>query len=536
MREVCRTVNTRRLTIAMVMLATLPVIASAVRAFSIGWVPVGDDAVIAVRAYDVLTTRSPLVGQYSAASVLLGEPTYSPGPMLYWLLAVPARLGSGALLLTITAVNVTAATAAVLLARRMGGAALMVGTAVGIALMSQSLDPRVWSAIWNPSAALLPFTLLIFLTLWIACGGRRLLPAAVLIASFVMQAHVAYAVPTVGLLLVAISGLLLTQSRHRIPGLRRWIAASLLVGIACWSAPLVEQLAHSPGNLAKIARASQAPESTLGLQAGWNELSHAIGVRPHWLREARDPHERVTDTARSPALLRATSSVLILLALVALLAVSVRRRSPAVVAATTQALALCVAVVLVTQSLPAESPVAITASYALWWSSITGMFVWLVLAYALWQTLRLSQRLPRRALVFVSTALVVSGSTLGVWAVATASSRPEVLRSRYEPARELGTDVAGPIASGDTVRIEREGEFTFARFDFETALAYALRRRGADVRARSLVPPLPEAYRGTDVEGHWVVHVGDPTPSGRVIARIRVPDPPETVVVSLEGE
>src|SRR4051794_18382500 len=78
-------------------LAALPVILSTIHALAIGWTPVGDDAVIATRSYDVFTGHSPLVGQYSAASGVLGEASHSPGPLLYWLLAIPARFGPAAM-------------------------------------------------------------------------------------------------------------------------------------------------------------------------------------------------------------------------------------------------------------------------------------------------------------------------------------------------------------------------------------------------------------------------------------------------------
>src|SRR3954453_759921 len=54
--------------------AALPVIVSTVHAVSAGWLPLGDDAIIAVRALDVFSTHPPLLGQYSVASSVIGEP------------------------------------------------------------------------------------------------------------------------------------------------------------------------------------------------------------------------------------------------------------------------------------------------------------------------------------------------------------------------------------------------------------------------------------------------------------------------------
>ena len=55
----------------------------------------GDDGIIATRGWDVLTSHTPNVGQYSEAGLVVhGQVMHSPGPMLYWLIALPARFGS----------------------------------------------------------------------------------------------------------------------------------------------------------------------------------------------------------------------------------------------------------------------------------------------------------------------------------------------------------------------------------------------------------------------------------------------------------
>src|SRR5947209_11104169 len=124
------------LTLATGLAAAVPVIASVVRAVAAGWVPAGDQGIIATRAYDVFSSHAPLLGQYSQASTVTGRPLYSPGPMLYWLLAVPARLGGfEALTVAMAAVNVLAIVGAVAIARRRGGLPLMLAAAAALGLM-----------------------------------------------------------------------------------------------------------------------------------------------------------------------------------------------------------------------------------------------------------------------------------------------------------------------------------------------------------------------------------------------------------------
>ena len=160
---------------------------STIKAAHAGWVPAGDDGIIATRGWDVLTSHTPLVGQYSEAGLLIhGQVMHSPGPMLYWLIALPAHLGSvTSIAVTMGVVNTLAIIGCVALARRRGGLILMFATAAGIALMCQSLPAEAMHDIWNPAAGLFPFLLLIFLSWSLTCGEYRLLPFTVFVASFI---------------------------------------------------------------------------------------------------------------------------------------------------------------------------------------------------------------------------------------------------------------------------------------------------------------------------------------------------------------
>ena len=178
--------------------AAIPVLVSTANAVSAGWVPAGDDGIIATRGWDVLSAHTPNVGQYSEAGLVISHQIlHSPGPMLYWLIALPARFGSvTSIALTMGIVNTLAIIGAVALARRRGGLVLMFAAAIGIALLCQSLPSESLHDIWNPAAGLFPFLLLIFLGWSVACGDVGLLPLTALLASFVVQTHLMYAPPT----------------------------------------------------------------------------------------------------------------------------------------------------------------------------------------------------------------------------------------------------------------------------------------------------------------------------------------------------
>ena len=72
--------------------AAVPIVVVAVHAVVVGWMPMGDRGWFAVQSFDVLSDRSPPLGPWSSgATLVVGRTAYSPGPMLYWLLAIPAR-------------------------------------------------------------------------------------------------------------------------------------------------------------------------------------------------------------------------------------------------------------------------------------------------------------------------------------------------------------------------------------------------------------------------------------------------------------
>src|SRR5438067_8134398 len=128
--------------------AALPAIVSTIRALAAGAFPNGDRGIVATRAYDVFTSHSPLVGQYSASTLVVHQATHSPGPILYWLLAVPARIGPAAMTATMGALSVACVSGAVLVARRRGGTWLTLAAALALALTCRSLPAETFHDIW----------------------------------------------------------------------------------------------------------------------------------------------------------------------------------------------------------------------------------------------------------------------------------------------------------------------------------------------------------------------------------------------------
>ena len=481
--------------------AAIPVISATVKAVQAGWVPVADRGIIATRAHNVFTSHMPLVGQYTLAGEVTGRVTHSLGPMLFWLLAPAAYNGSDAgMTITMGTFNTLCIVGCVALARRRGGRALMVMTACAIALMCQSLATETFHDVWNPSAGLFPFTLLIFLCWSLACGEYRLLPLTVLVASFVVQTHLTYLPPTVGLLAVGLGGLAAEWAiRHRRGAARRrrrpvllWGLATVLVAAFCWSATVYGQLTEHPGNLTLVAEAASRHKTTLGDEVGWHAVVHAIGITPWWLQTPKSRWQRKYEVRSTPDSLARSSTIAMLaaLALVAIVALVRRRRDLATLALT--ALALCPGLAAVAASTPTPRRLSATLGYTMWWGSQAGMVVWLALAWVLllvtgWvlrkalSAARPTGRFAAAPLVPTILTLAGIGATAVVGNAVAAQGTSDEHAVTYKPIKTIDARLARLIPRGGNVLLE--GELDGATMPIKPAVRYFLVARGTRVLA-----------------------------------------------------
>jgi hypothetical protein len=519
--------------------AAIPVMNSTIKAVRAGWVPAGDDGIIATRGWDVLTLHTPLVGQYSEAGLVVhGQVMHSPGPMLYWLLALPARFGSVAsIAVTMGVVNTLAIIGCVALARRRGGLILMFATATGIALMCQSLPTEAMHDVWNPAAGLFPFLLLIFLGWSVACGERRLLPFTIFVASFVTQTHLMYAAPTAVLLAVGFGGLLIgSPARRRARPARRkpeqpplriwpWAVMALIVAAVCWTEPAIDQIENSPGNLAMIVRTVEHRGPTLGATVGWNAVVRSVGVRPWWLYVPASEWDRKADVRATPSRGETDSTIalLVALALAGLIGASMRRRDLA--AAALIGLGLCAAIGIEAASNPSTPLLAKTLGYTMWWGSELGFWVWLILAWALWLGLvglsrpALRRRLhahgralpSRMRLVAVMLASLASlGGVVAVGSAVAATAKPDSHVYEYRPIRAVAAGIECLIPPGQAIEY-RLGPLDVGTQPMEPAIRFFLVRHGDRVLANGSFPRLGSYYELYNRPVQWTVYLGDGT-------------------------
>jgi hypothetical protein len=229
-----------------------PVYQAAAAALDLPWYPTGDWAVLAMRIADV-GHNTPLLGPYSRFG------WNHPGPLLYWMLAVPYNLlgGRSVDLLAGSGLFACAVTGAILaIAWRRGRLPLVALTSVALAVLVHSMGPSMLRDPWNPYVTLLPLVLFVFLAWSGAEGDRWSWPVLLLTGSFLVQSHVGYTVTVFAVSATAFA--LAWQRRQTIPLVssdrrkRQWFISSLVVvAITCWLPVLIDQFAGS-GNLGAI--------------------------------------------------------------------------------------------------------------------------------------------------------------------------------------------------------------------------------------------------------------------------------------------
>jgi hypothetical protein len=248
------------------------------------WAPTFDMAITELRVRDVFTSHPPLLGSLAR----LGPPwalASHPGPIAFYLLApIHHVLGGSAWALQVAtaAFHVSAMLLALRLAHRLGGArhAVMVGAA--LALLVQGYGLALLTNPWNPHLAVLWFV--VFLVgLWsILSGDLAVFPYLVVSASMCAQMHIAY-VPVCGVMVLlagvaAVSRVVMGRA-VRGPGWLRSLWTGLGLVLLLWLPPAIEQLTHSPGNLAELVAHFRSTEATpLGFRAALPHLSGWLDV------------------------------------------------------------------------------------------------------------------------------------------------------------------------------------------------------------------------------------------------------------------
>jgi hypothetical protein len=288
----------RGLAAGAVVLALMPLIVAAVQWTGRNWLPIHDVAVTDMRVRDVFTADTPLVGPYSR--YLWNH----PGPVMFWLMAVPSWLSGHAAWGTLVGGLVAQAVAVVwagALAWRTGRAPLVLVTSAVLLLTYRAIGPLVLLEPWNPHIALPWFVLFVLYAWRLAVGEVRRLAGAFVVASFLVQTHIGY-LPLVGAgLAVAAAYRIVDLRRGRAQrvGTKAWILTAIAT-VVLWTPVVVEQFTDEPGNLTRLWDyfvGGQNVEPTAGGRAAVGLFGSMFSVLPSWLG-GREVHDYLTDAIR----------------------------------------------------------------------------------------------------------------------------------------------------------------------------------------------------------------------------------------------
>lgn len=260
-------------------LVLAPVRAAAVEAGR--WSPQGDDALIELRARDVGTARTPLVGQPSTSGAYGGDDAHvaHPGPAGLFVLAPGIRLlgPTAGILVTTAAVSAICALVVAWTVLRRAGlrAAAVASTLLALAMWTAGgaglVDPL------SSNLGRLPLVAAAVLVWALACGDRRLAPLAVAVTSFAAQQHLS--VLPAAAVVAAVGGLALVVPFARARVGPRWTGLAAAVGLVAWSPVLVQQLRGDPGNLGALARYSGDGERVdLGLRSAAGQVARVLAT------------------------------------------------------------------------------------------------------------------------------------------------------------------------------------------------------------------------------------------------------------------
>jgi hypothetical protein len=261
------------------LVAELPLLVVAGLQIGHGWVPTSDDAVIAWRTWGVFSSPVPLTGQFSQVTAIGGHPAFDLGPLQYFLLAVPERIdpvhgvlwGAALLAAGLAALCIEAVWSSC----GPGGGVLV---AVGLAITAETLVQSTVNLAWNPSTGV--YALVATMGAAVAVAERRYwwLPVSIASGSLAAQCHLSFAAPVAA---AVVAGSLVGAARRR--GLPLGVVAvSIVVGVGCWVAPLVQELTGHPGNWSVVADSLSRHGPSVGFAMGLRGVAAATHLPPSW--------------------------------------------------------------------------------------------------------------------------------------------------------------------------------------------------------------------------------------------------------------
>lgn len=493
---------------ALTVLVLSPLLAGLAFVRSPSWIPVLDLAMTELRVRDVGTRQTPLIGLPGRIGPIDAQGSH-PGPLSFWALAPTYRaLGSSAwsMLVGTVLLHAVAVGAALTMARRAGGDRLMAVVGALTAVLVAAYGISALSEPWNPY---LPLTWWLAFLLACAClvrGDPAGLPVAVIAGSFAAQTHVPYLLTTLVLGVTAVS---IWAWRHRLPASRprvgKWVVASLLLGVALWIPPTVDQLREEPGNYQTLIDHFATPpedESVVGLGEATGEVLQRLDVWHLVVDGATEPGILVPGSRDRPP--SAVRGAIALAAWVAAAAWAIARRDRR-----STALHLVVGIGLVVAVASVSRIFGFVWYYLMLWIWGLAAVMALAIAVTVWRATMsrlsaerrrdLARWAPRVALVIV-VALSARVALTAPDADPSDTYLSEILRPLVDSTSDALTDGVGPATGADgTYLVDWDDPVHIGSQGY--GLLSELERRGFDVRAEPYRRVPATSHRATGAAG-----------------------------------
>jgi hypothetical protein len=476
-----------------------------------GYRPVSDHALNELRTRDV-GHHAVLLGPFSR------DGWFHPGPIFYYLFAVPYRLfgsTSVAMLLGALLVNGASIAGMAYVARRVGGAPAYYPTLVGCAVVTGSLGASFMRDPWNPFLPVLPFTLLVFLVWAACCRERWAVPAAAVVATFVVQTHVGFTPLAVPLFVFGVVVFVLRAPRRSWRELRVPLLVTVGLLFLLWLPPVVQQLTHEPGNFGQVARYFRDPAGeTHAFIEGWRLVSAQFAPVPQWVT---GPGAFVVFTGEPLVFFEPTPVPVFLAVFAGALALfRWRHRTAPLWLGATVGLALALGVVTVMRT------IGTAFEYRLRWALTLGMLAGVVSVWAFWEEAEARRRQAREVLT------VVALLALGAFAIGNSigAVREDIpLANQSQALSELVRPTLDSLPDGDGEVVIRSS--SVAALEYQSGLVLAMERAGVPVRVTGITSTGfgdNRIYEGGPVAARVAVIAVGPgeeperRPPGRVVA------------------
>lgn len=330
----------------------LPFIVGLARSVHRGYAAIGDGAVISLKAFAVLSTHPPLVGQMTN---LRG--VYGFGPLEYDLLAIPVHLSPtlGAYVGSVVWAVGACAIAVEAVWAMLGpiGGMLTGAVVLGNFAWWPEIVLRPW---WNPFFGEMWFVAALASACAVITGRRAWWPAVVVSSSVAMQAHFLFAVTSLLLVFVTLGHAVVAT--HRARASWRWLMVGSAAGLLCWAQPLWQEVTARSGNLSLLA-SSQGGYRRTGLGFGLRTLGFVASPQFWTVNHLRSYVQTSGEIVHTPWEL----GFAVLTLAIAALGVARLFRSTVLAAVALVTLVACVGLVVTFSVVPSQLPAFGTISY-----------------------------------------------------------------------------------------------------------------------------------------------------------------------------